>query len=152
MFTGFRGLTLLEITWYKYRNYIYFSASKLFNQRKVTSTPRCLRHSHPHPHPQIFASNTVNYSSNKKNSKLCSLGSIFNRVNIQRVGAIKNERKMYLQSCWKLTPGIFSTTLGLNFQRRKSIQGSIFNVEKWTPVNFQPGSKYFVTPVKGCKI
>jgi hypothetical protein len=37
--------------------------------------------------------NTVNYSSNKKNSKRYSQGSIFNRVNIQHVGVIKNEKK-----------------------------------------------------------
>jgi hypothetical protein len=43
---------------------------------------------------------------------------------------------MYLQSCWKMTPGIFSTTLGLHIQRRKSTRGSIFNVEKWTPGQF----------------
>jgi hypothetical protein len=84
----------------------------------------------------VFAGNTVNYSSNKQNSKL------FSGVNIQHEqystcrGHQKLEKKMYLQSCWKMTPGIFSTTLGLNFQRRKSTRGSIFNVEKWTPGQF----------------
>ena len=65
----------------------YFSASKLFNQCKMTPSP--VVYDPPTHPPKIFASNTVNYSSNK-NSKLCSLGSIFNRVNIQRVGVIKN--------------------------------------------------------------
>jgi hypothetical protein len=34
---------------------------------------------------------------------------------------------MYMQSCTKVTLGIFSTTPGLNFQRRKSTRGSKLN-------------------------
>jgi hypothetical protein len=99
--------------------------------------------------PKIFAYKTVN----KKNSELFSIRSIFNRVNIQRVMVIRNlGGKMQTQRCWKMTPGIYSTTLGLNFQRRKSTRDSIFNVENEPRVNFQPGSKYFVTPAASNQI
>jgi hypothetical protein len=57
---------------------------------------------------------------------------------------------MYLQSCWKMTPGIFSTTLGLNFQRRKSTRGSIFNVEKWTPGQFS--TRFKILRYTGCTL
>jgi hypothetical protein len=89
---------LLQITCYKYRKYIYLSAWKLFNQCKMT--------------PPIFASNTVNYSSNKKNSKPCSLGSIFNRVNIHMSGS--------------------------SIMRKECVSKA---VEKWPRVYFQRSSK-----------
>ena len=60
--TGFHGLyILLEITCYNYRKYIYFSASKLFNQCKMTPPAPVV-----YDIPSIFAGDTVSYSSNKK--------------------------------------------------------------------------------------
>jgi hypothetical protein len=46
------------------------------------------------------------------------------------------EEKCICKAVENKTPGIFSTTLCLNFQRRKGTRGSIFNVEKWTPGQF----------------
>jgi hypothetical protein len=108
-----------EITCYKYRKYIYLFCLETVKSMQNTPLP-------------IFA----RWIIHQIRIQNCSLGSIFNRVNIQRVGVIKIRKKMYLQSCWKMTPGIFSTTLDLYFQRRKSTRGSIFNVEKWTPGQF----------------
>ena len=130
IFTGFHGLyILLEITCYNYRKYIYFSASKLFNQCKMTPPPPLFM-----TFPQyLLVTRWVIHRIRIQNSVV--------GVNIQQgqystCRVYQKLEKMYLQSCWKMTPGIFSTTLGLNFQRRKSTQGSIFNVEKWTPGQF----------------
>jgi hypothetical protein len=46
---------------------------------------------------------------------------------------------MNLQNCSKMTLGIFSTTLGFNFQHRKSTRGVQYSTLKNEPrVNFKP--------------
>jgi hypothetical protein len=44
-----------------------------------------------------------------------------------------------------MTSGIFSTTLGLNFRRRKVPEVQYSTLKNEPQVNFHPGSKYFVT-------
>jgi hypothetical protein len=92
-------------------------------------------------HPEIFAGNTVN-----KNSKLFSLGSIFNRVNIQRVGIIRNLEKKCICKAVEKWPWVYFQSFSVSiFNREKvpEVQYSTLKNEPWA--NFQPGSKYFVT-------
>ena len=120
--------TLLKITCYNLRYIFTFLPETL---QSMQNDPPFLVYDPPSKKKKI-AGSMVNYSSNN-NSKLFSLGSIFNRVNIQhkKLHTKKNASAKLLKN----DPDIFST-LCLNFQRRKSTQGSIFNVEKWTPGQF----------------
>jgi hypothetical protein len=88
----------------------------------------------------------VNYSSNKKNSKVCNLGSIFNRVYIQHVGVIKNEKKKCICKAVEKWPRVYFQRLSvLIFNGGKAPEVQYSTLKNEPRVNFQPGSKYFVT-------
>jgi hypothetical protein len=123
-FAAFRGLYRIPNNFlYNYWKYIYFSASNLFNRCKIA-----------HPHPRCLWS-ARKYLLIRRWRKRIENSLVWGQYSTCH-GHQKFRKKMHTQRCWQMTPGIFSTTLSLNFQRTKSTQGSIFNVEKWTPGQF----------------
>jgi hypothetical protein len=122
---------LLQITSYDNRKYIF-----------TFLLPTCSINTPPPPRLFMiagpFASNTV-----KKNSKLFSLGSIVNRVNIQRVGIIKILKKKCICKAAEKWPWVYFprfSVLIFNGEKVPEVQYSTLKNEP--QFNFQPGSKY----------
>ena len=157
IFTGFHGLyILLEITCYNYRKYIYFSASKLFNQCKMTPPPPLFMTS-----PQyLLVTRWVIHRIRIQNSVVggqYSTGSIFNMSGLSKI------RKNVFAKLLKNDPGYifndsrsqFSTEKkhpGFNIQRWKMNSGSIINPVQNTSLHrrwIHPWTKqYLCSPLK----
>lgn len=87
----------------------------------------------------------ANSSLVQRQLKTLKSESIFNRVNFLTCRCLKRFEK-YFSSCWNMTPGINFMTFGLNFQGWNWSPGQYSTLKNDPRVNFQPGSRFFVTP------
>ena len=142
--------TLLKITCYNLR-YIFTFLPETLQSMQNDPPLSCLWP--PFQKKKKIAGNMVNYSSNN-NSKLFSLGSIFNRVNIQHK-KLHTKKKCICKAVEKW-PGYIFNSLSqfstekkhprFNIQRWKMNPGSIFNQVQNTSLQRQFDDKFYNGP------